>query len=674
VTPLDALQRAVAQRRSAAALLSGAAAGGALAVVLLLGFGEALAPLARVLLWLVLTAAGAAATWVRLPRHPRDVADAIEHALPAAANLVRTAVELRESTRAAVPAGITARVHADAATRTAGARPSQIVPLQRPLLLAVVPAALGVLLSTADSPAAVVEAILPGRERAAVALGDLVVAVTPPAYVGGVPQQLRRPEQVEALVGSRIALTPTGATRFVVVRAGGSDTVDAGATLRFTAESDDVITLLPIAADGRVGARSVLPLRVIPDAAPRVRIDSPARDLRVADGARRLEVELSATDDIGLTELTLRFTRVRGAGEQYAFVEGDAELRIERSGPTRWTARGTLRLDTLQLEPGDVVVYRALARDARPGALPSESETYIVDLTAPGGEAAEGFAADDEQDRYGLSQAMLILKTERLLKDAPQLSEEQRTRALLTLAAEQRSIRAEFVFMMGGELADDANDHLGHMHLNEEAEAEAEDDILAGRLANQGRLEMTRAIRSMSAAAQLLTGGDLPAALAEERRALAALERALARSRFILRALTTRERVDPARRLTGNAAGAVSSGRPVVVATADSVALTLRDGVRLLMRVGAATTVSASDALQVERVAQRVIALAAGDTLLLGAAEALLRDVHPDAAARAQREALERGIAVWGSVARTRLSLSAGARDPLGWRAFRGQR
>jgi len=674
VTSLDALQRAVAQRRSAAALLTGAAVGGALAVLLVVVFSAGLAPLARTLAWLTLTVAGAAAAWAQLPRHPRDVADAIEHAVPAAANLVRTAVELRESTSAAVPAGIVARVHADAAARTAAARPAQIVPLRRPLLLALVPAVLGVLVSTVDSPAAVVEAIIPGRERAGVALSDLSVVVSPPFYVGAVAQQLRRPEQLEVLTGSGIALTPSGAARFVVARAGSSDTVDAGTTLRFTAESDDVITLLPIAADGRVGTRNVLPLRVIPDAAPRVRIDVPARDLRVPDGARRLEVEVSATDDIGLTELTLRFTRVRGAGEQYAFVEGDAALRIERAGPTRWTARGTLRLDTLQLEPGDVVVYRALARDARPGALPSESETYIVDITAPGGEAAEGFAADDEQDRYGLSQAMLILKTERLLGEAPRLSEEQRTRALLTLAAEQRSIRAEFVFMMGGELADDANDHLGHMHLNEEAEAEAEDDILAGRLANQGRLEMTRAIRSMSAAAQLLTGGDLTAALAEERRALASLERALARSRFILRALSTRERVDPARRLTGNAAGALSSVRPVYVTTADSVALTLRDGVRLLMRVGASPSVSASDALQVERVAQRVIALAAGDTMLLGAAEALLRDVHPDAAARARREALERGIAVWGAAARTRLPLSAGARDPLGWRAFRGQR
>src|SRR5687768_18083792 len=52
-------------------------------------------------------------------------------------------------------------------------------------------------------------------------------------------------------------------------------------------------------------------------------------------------------------------------------------------------------------------------------------------------------------------------------------------------SAEQRRVRAEFVFMMGGELAEDVTGVTGISELNEEEEAEAGDDILAGRLRSE---------------------------------------------------------------------------------------------------------------------------------------------------------------------------------------------
>jgi hypothetical protein len=79
------------------------------------------------------------------------------------------------------------------------------------------------------------------------------------------------------------------------------------------------------------------------------------------------------------------------------------------------------------------------------------------------------------------------------------------------IAAEQRQVRAEFVFMMGGELADFG---LDTTTLNEEVEAAGEGDLAAGRNANQGRADLIRAIRSMSRAAAHLAGPDLALALA----------------------------------------------------------------------------------------------------------------------------------------------------------------
>jgi hypothetical protein len=60
----------------------------------------------------------------------------------------------------------------------------------------------------------------------------------------------------------------------------------------------------------------------------------------------------------------------------------------------------------------------------------------------------------------------------------------------------------------------------------------------------------------MSQAEKLLTGANTADALLAERAAVAALQRAFSRDRYILRALATRSQLDPARRLTGSLAGA----------------------------------------------------------------------------------------------------------------------
>src|SRR5262249_47359362 len=151
--------------------------------------------------------------------------------------------------------------------------------------------------------------------------------------------------------------------------------------------------------------------------------------------------------------------------------------------------------------------------------------------------------------------------TERLAARKPQMSPEEFATSAAEIAAEQRKVRAEFVFMMGGELAD-ASDALNMTEINEEAEANGEDDILAGHNANQGRLALVRAIRSMSRAATSLTSADLPGALPHERAALSQLERAFSHARIILRALTERERLDLTRRLTGVLTDASRDSRP----------------------------------------------------------------------------------------------------------------
>jgi len=101
------------------------------------------------------------------------------------------------------------------------------------------------------------------------------------------------------------------------------------------------------------------------------------------------------------------------------------------------------------------VVYRGLALDRRPGAAPVESDAFIVEIVSAGDAMAEGFSIDERQDKYALSQQMVIIKTERLIAKLPTLSKDALVEQALGIAAEQRSVRAEIVFMMGGEFEDE---------------------------------------------------------------------------------------------------------------------------------------------------------------------------------------------------------------------------
>src|SRR5262249_11941912 len=181
---------------------------------------------------------------------------------------------------------------------------------------------------------------------------------------------------------------------------------------------------------------------------------------------------------------------------------------------------------------------------------------------AGGGDA---FTLPEEETRYALSQQMLIMKTERLHRRRGAMTADAVNEESLNLAVEQRMIRAEFVFMLGGEVE------------NEDVEAEQSSELQEGRLQNRGQRDLRAATVAMSRAEKWLTGANTADALVAERAVVAALQRAFSRDRYILRALGTRSRLDPARRLTGNVDGASGWRRVVPPAAENRRAAQLQD-------------------------------------------------------------------------------------------------
>ena len=495
--------------------------------------------------------AAAVAVWRWCTTSRASIVRVLERAHPDSRNLFVTADELARGTLAAKPLP-RARVFADAAASAQRLDLRTAFPTARVVRVAL----LAVLAWTAVETSPLWRGQL-SRARAGIVTGSpssagatarthlqMRVAIQPPAYTGLEDTRAVDPEQLQAVEGSAIVLSiDASAARVSVEHDGRTHTLARGADGRFADRLDVTKTgyLLVTAEDG---PRRMMPVVVSPDALPAVRLTAPGRDLVYSGGNPRIAFDAHATDDFGLRALALRYTKVTGSGENFEFQEGEIPLTVKPSGARDWTGSASRSLAELKLKDGDLLVYRAVAADERPGDGSATSDAFFIEISKLGVAAGDAFTLPEEESKYALSQQMLIVKTERLHQRRASLQPDDLTDQALNLAVEQRMIRAEFVFMLGGEID------------NEEVEAEQSVELQAGRLQNRGQRDLRAATIAMSQAQKLLTAANTAEALIAERAAVTALQRAFSRDRYILRALATRSQLDPARRLTGNLADA----------------------------------------------------------------------------------------------------------------------
>ena len=479
-----------------------------------------------------------------------SAARAIERARPGCRNLVITAEELQRHPERAT-GWMAERVAADALRATGGLRAGDVVAASRTLagcaVAVVIAAGLVVLPRTGPAQEAIAEVARATVDRVLGRTGGVTVVVHPPAYAGTPAATLRDPERVDVLEGSRLVFSfgTAGAT----LRFGGRSigTFGQASTLEATARESGYFA---IEVPGTTDARRLIALAVRRDAAPTVKIEQPAKDLLLPVADRTIPLKISAGDDLALSSLELRYTKVSGAGESFEFQEGTVPLRIARGSGREWQADAELVLRALKLGAGESLVYRAVARDARPGdAGLGTSDTFFGEVAGPGQIALEGVEMPPHEERYALSQQMIVLKIERLKARQASLTREELVEQTALLAAEQRTVRANFIFLLGGHVED------------EEVEAEQSHEIAEGRLEHTARRDINRAIGDMTRAEQGLVAVDTGAALPPARAAVQSLQRAFGRARYLLRTLPVRSRIDPSRRLTGTLAGAATWGR-----------------------------------------------------------------------------------------------------------------
>ncbi len=114
-----------------------------------------------------------------------------------------------------------------------------------------------------------------------------------------------------------------------------------------------------------------IPLNIQPDEAPKVSLTSPTEELEV-DPNQRVTLKFSATDDYGLTTLTLQFRTSRQTELQTVPIKLGDERRFK--GQHAWDLSG------LKLKPGERVTYflQAKDNDEVQGKKPGVSQTQVL--------------------------------------------------------------------------------------------------------------------------------------------------------------------------------------------------------------------------------------------------------------------------------------------------------
>ena len=535
----------------------------------------------------------------------RTAAGALEAATPASRNVIVTAEELLRHPERARP-DVFDRVLRGAAA-VLGPHVSTAVPLRRDAGVALGACVLGLVLALGlprSAAVAVRDAVRQAMEDTARDARPPFVraVVTPPAYTGEPAIALDSPERIEAVRGSRLRLLlrprQSGGgwrVRFGQVPLqlqGSGDMHEAALTL---SESGYIAIEPPDAAEER---RVLLPVAVSPDRAPAITIGTPGKDLLLPDAKATIAVAGSATDDFGLQALELKYTKVSGSGEQFEFNEGSIPLAISRDSDRSWKARASLSLASLALAPGDALVYRIVGRDRQPDeAGLASSDTFFVEVAGPGQVALAGFDLPPDRERYALSQQMIVLKLQRLKARLPTMDRATLEEQLGAIAAEQRAVRANFIFLTGGHVED------------EEQEAEQSHEIQEGRLENTARQEIMTAIQHMSRAEQGMALVQIDAALPAARAAVEALQRAFGRNRYFLRTLPVRSRIDPSRRMTGQLSEAADWRRELFPDSGENPKANARAILARVLELSAAVRTGSAPPAALTALAERAVSI-----------------------------------------------------------------
>ena len=405
-----------------------------------------------------------------------------------------------------------------------------------------------------------------------VAIDNVIVRVVPPAYSGLGIEEANGDGPVRALAGSQIEVELDVAGKFVdatIGFGGGTSRMRALGEGRyigsFVAQSSGAFEARVLTDQSEAPPPMVRAVEVYADVAPEARIIDPASDqLLRGMPARPISVRWTARDDLGLSDVTLKYIKSRGEGDAAQFVNGVLPVIGERASTREWQGGATLDLARLGLQPGDTLVYWIEARDRNPSQMNTgRSSSLAVSIAAPEPIKLNlGDLGPNEIGRFLLSERMIIVHTEKLHAERTSITKEDFLRRAQDIAAEQRDFKNsfnEYIHLEGaGEETHDVNSVAPESVEQQVQEAEAERTGIhmhgipePPQGSSSSVRDMVYAIRAMWDAEDALSLGDTAKALVFEREALTRLKRAQVAVRYIPPVAAISKPVDLKRRYAG---------------------------------------------------------------------------------------------------------------------------
>lgn len=288
------------------------------------------------------------------------------------------------------------------------------------------------------------------------------ILVTPPAYTGRPPRRLTTLDG-EVEVGSQLAwrLEFSAAPSQARLQFAGGH-----ADLPLVAEADprwvggqltiDALLVYTV-AEGNAGRTlsGTHVLRVLPDRPPVLTLLEPAKTRTELAAAAPVRIALRATDDYGLGSVWLVATVAKGSGESVKFREQKFGLTATGEGGFETT----LDLAALGLGPGDELYFHAEALDRRtPTPNLARTETRFLSLKGGGPAsttATRGVVAVNLVPEYFRSQRQLIIDTEKLVAEQPQLADKAFRERSNDLGIDQQLLRLRYGRFLGEEAEGD---------------------------------------------------------------------------------------------------------------------------------------------------------------------------------------------------------------------------
>lgn len=173
------------------------------------------------------------------------------------------------------------------------------------------------------------------------------------------------------------------------------------------------------------------------------------------DEKKDIFFEVLLSDDFGLGDAYIIATVSKGSGESVKFREEKLNFKeAVNIGQKRQRLSKTMNLDALKMEAGDELYFYVEALDLkRPRANKARSETYfaVIQDTTTNSFAVEGSMGADLMPEYFRSQRQLIIDTEKLIANSPELSKEEFNSESNNLGFDQKSLRIKYGQFMGDE-------------------------------------------------------------------------------------------------------------------------------------------------------------------------------------------------------------------------------